>query len=79
MIGILTLITAGQDPVMAFTAPAVTPSGIAIAQAKCAAALGDVQYQTQVCPHTPAGFEAFRTWLRPFAPAPVGREAKPCC
>ena len=61
---------------MSVTSPAVTPIGVDIAKAKFdAAALVNGKYKTKVFPNTPAGFEAFLTWLRPFAPAHVCLEA----
>jgi transposase len=61
---------------MLLTAPAITAIGIDIAKAKFdAAALLEGKYKTKVFPNTPAGFEAFLTWWRPFAPAHVCMEA----
>jgi len=54
----------------------VTPLGVDIAKAKFdAAAWIDGKYKTKVFPNTPTGFEAFLTWLRPFAPVHVCLEA----
>lgn len=61
---------------MAISSPTVTPIGVDIAKAKFdAAALVGGKYKTKVFPNTPAGFEAFFTWLRPFAPGHVCLEA----
>ena len=61
---------------MSLTSQLVTPIGVDIAKAKFdAAALVDGKYKTKVFPNTAAGFEAFLTWLRPFAPVPVCLEA----
>lgn len=61
---------------MSFTSPSATPIGVDIAKAKFdAAALVDGKYKTKVFPNTAAGFEAFLTWLGPFAPAHVCLEA----
>ena len=56
--------------------PTVAPIGVDIAKAKFdAAAWIDGKYKTKVFSNTLAGFETFRTWLRPFAPAHVCLEA----
>ncbi|MFO1430301.1 MAG: IS110 family transposase [Candidatus Competibacteraceae bacterium] len=61
---------------MLISSPTVTPIGVDIANAKVdAAAWIDGKYKTKVFPNTSAGFEAFLTWLRPFAPAHVCLEA----
>ena len=61
---------------MSSSSPPLTPLGVDIAKAKVdAAAWLDGKYKTKVFPNTTAGFEAFLTWLRPFAPAHVCLEA----
>lgn len=61
---------------MSLTSQLVTPIGVDIAKAKFdAAALVDGKYKTKVFSNTPAGFEAFLTWLHPFAPVHVCLEA----
>lgn len=61
---------------MSTPSPTVTPIGVDIAKAKFdAAAWIDGKYNTKVFSNTPAGFEAFLTWLRPFAPTHVCLEA----
>ena len=61
---------------MSLTSQSVTPIGVDIAKAKFdAAALVDGKYKTKVFPNTAAGFEAFLTWLHPFAPVHVCLEA----
>src|SRR5512143_3367224 len=61
---------------MSISTPTLTPIGIDIAKAKFdTAALVAGKYKTKVFPNTPAGFEAFRLWLRPFAPVHVCLEA----
>ena len=54
----------------------LTPIGVDIAKAKFdAAAWINGKYKTKVFPNTPAGFDAFLTWLQPFAPVHVCLEA----
>jgi len=61
---------------MSSSSPPLTPIGVDIAKAKFdVAAWVNGKYKTKVFPNTPAGFEAFLTWLRPFAPAHVCLEA----
>ncbi|HYQ92634.1 MAG TPA: IS110 family transposase [Candidatus Competibacteraceae bacterium] len=61
---------------MSISSPTVTPIGVDIAKAKFdAAAWIDGKYKTKVFPNTPAGFEAFLLWLRPFASVQVCLEA----
>lgn len=57
---------------MSSSTTTLTPIGVDIAKAKFdVAAWIDGKYKTKVFPNTPTGFEAFLTWLRPFAPAHV--------
>lgn len=61
---------------MSSSTTTLTPIGVDIAKAKFdVAAWIDGKYKTKVFPNTPTGFEAFLTWLRPFAPAHVCMEA----
>lgn len=61
---------------MSTSSPTVTPIGVDIAKAKFdAAAWINGKYKTKVFSNTPAGFEAFLTWLCPFAPVHVCMEA----
>lgn len=61
---------------MSTSLPTLTPIGVDIAKAKVdAAAWVNGKYKTKVFANTPAGFEAFLSWLRPFAPAHVCLEA----
>ena len=61
---------------MSISTPTLTPIGVDIAKAKFdTAALVAGKYKTKVFPNTPAGFEAFLLWLRPFAPVHVCLEA----
>lgn len=61
---------------MSSSSTPLTPIGVDIAKAKFdVAAWIDGKYKTKAFPNTPAGFEAFLTWVRPFAPAHVCLEA----
>src|SRR5512144_3065964 len=61
---------------MSISSPTLTPIGVDIAKAKCAAAaLVEGKYKIKGFPNTSAGFEAFLTWVRPFAPVHVCLEA----
>src|SRR5512139_1639975 len=61
---------------MLTASPTLTPIGVDIAKAKFDVAAGvNGKYKTKVFPNTPAGFEAFLTWLRPFVPGHVCLEA----